>query len=511
MARRERSIVEYFAEHERYRCGYCGSPDTNYSHGMWAHVMTVQDYQDLIDRGWRRSGKYSYKPTMKVTCCPQYAIRCDAVNFQLSKSQKKVIKRVNRFLITGQRPGESTGQGEDSQNVVAEGPSGDNFIEPKKPVDLSLTTNDVKSERTAPAKNSLLSTSSSLRMTSQPESTGSSSENFILTQTSGQRKGKTLKSSPKPGCGADKSKPPCRKAKLIRLEHKEHKTGKAPVSIISSKNKTKPPKALEDFLNEPQRAENPAHQLEVKLVRTSPPSDGYRFSFKETHKVFMKYQMAIHKESAAECSKNSFCEFLVNSPLEALMPAPGEHGLTHGYGSFHQQYILDGKIIAVGVVDILPFCLSSVYLYYDPDYAFLSLGTYSALREIAFVREMQKVAPQLRFYYMGFYIHSCPKMRYKGQFVPSQLLCPETYTWIPIEKCVPKLDISRYARLEDTGKEDSEGDIDLDRVLVLYEGEIMPYEVYCSINPGTNDADSVREYATFVGRTCSQRMLLFRK
>lgn len=22
--------------------------------GMWAHSMTVQDYQDLIDRGWRR-------------------------------------------------------------------------------------------------------------------------------------------------------------------------------------------------------------------------------------------------------------------------------------------------------------------------------------------------------------------------------------------------------------------------------------------------------------------------
>jgi len=22
--------------------------------GMWAHTMTVEDYQDLIDRGWRR-------------------------------------------------------------------------------------------------------------------------------------------------------------------------------------------------------------------------------------------------------------------------------------------------------------------------------------------------------------------------------------------------------------------------------------------------------------------------
>lgn len=54
--------------------------------------------------------------------------------------------------------------------------------------------------------------------------------------------------------------------------------------------------------------------------------------------------------------------------------------LPHGFGSFHQHYILDGKIIAVGVLDILSKCVSSVYLYYDPDYSFLSLGTYSALR-----------------------------------------------------------------------------------------------------------------------------------
>lgn len=53
-----------------------------------------------------------------------------------------------------------------------------------------------------------------------------------------------------------------------------------------------------------------------------------------------------------------------------------------GYGSFHQQYWLDGKIVAVGVIDILPTCVSSVYLYYHPDYASLSLGSYSALRSV---------------------------------------------------------------------------------------------------------------------------------
>ncbi len=37
-----------------------------------------------------------------------------------------------------------------------------------------------------------------------------------------------------------------------------------------------------------------------------------------------------------------------------------------------------------------------------------------------------KVCPDLRWYYMGFYIHSCHKMRYKADYMPSDLLCPNT-------------------------------------------------------------------------------------
>lgn len=39
MSKREQSIVEYFAEHEGYRCGYCGSSDTNCSHGMLSVLL----------------------------------------------------------------------------------------------------------------------------------------------------------------------------------------------------------------------------------------------------------------------------------------------------------------------------------------------------------------------------------------------------------------------------------------------------------------------------------------
>lgn len=70
-----------------------------------------------------------------------------------------------------------------------------------------------------------------------------------------------------------------------------------------------------------------------------------------------------------------------------------------------------------------------MYFFYDPDFGFLSLGTYGSLKEIAFTRELQKKVPNLKYYYMGFYIHSCPKMKYKGKLNPSYLLCPETYSW----------------------------------------------------------------------------------
>jgi arginine-tRNA-protein transferase len=45
------------------------------------------------------------------------------------------------------------------------------------------------------------------------------------------------------------------------------------------------------------------------------------------------------------------------------------------------MYRVDGKLIAIGVVDILPACVSSVYFMYDTAWEKFSLGKLSALRE----------------------------------------------------------------------------------------------------------------------------------
>ena len=106
-------------------------------------------------------------------------------------------------------------------------------------------------------------------------------------------------------------------------------------------------------------------------------------------------------------------------------------------------------LVAVSVVDILPTCLSSVYFFYDPAYHHLSLGVWSALQEIEWVKRFAVAHPDCRFWAAGYYVHSCPKMRYKAQFYPSQLLCPVRHTWHALESCMRFLDHSKYVVFSD--------------------------------------------------------------
>ncbi|XP_074089584.1 arginyl-tRNA--protein transferase 1 isoform X3 [Macrotis lagotis] len=562
------TIVEYFEGEDFYRCGYCKNETGSRSNGMWAHSMTVQDYQDLIDRGWRRSGKYVYKPVMNQTCCPQYTIRCRPLHFQPSKSHKKVLKKMFKFLSKGEfSKGNNEEEPMDSQmdNAVM-----DDFVLKSK-LDIHSDHRPLGEGYNEVIENEVEKKEEKLEDKKTKELNQSHAQKEKLGSGEPSSSVKVVASAPKPGKGADLSKPPCRKAKDIRKERKRQKlilksqTDKLegfqvqhePQLLPSEKPKLNQRKNIEDFIFDI-LPEDAAHRLEVRVVRSSPPSSQFKATFQESYQVYKRYQMVIHKDPPDKPTvsqvrlvpvsfedpefKSSFCQsFSLYAKYqmaihkdtaaecgEAEMENP-PNGPDYGYGSFHQQYWLDGKIIAVGVIDVLPYCVSSVYLYYDPDYSFLSLGVYSALREIAFTRQLHEKTSQLSYYYMGFYIHSCPKMRYKewiphllflsisllaflvGQYRPSDLLCPETYVWVPIEQCLPALESSKYCRFNQDAKAvDEERIKELDRLRVLYKRTIMPYNVYKKRQKGPSDEAIVQQYADLVGQTCSERMLLFR-
>ena len=217
-------------------------------------------------------------------------------------------------------------------------------------------------------------------------------------------------------------------------------------------------------------------RLELKLVRIEPdlPDSPYQQTFSSSAKVFQKYQMAIHNDSEDDSDETHFKRFLCNPPFQ--------DGTDSDFGGFHHQYYLDGKLIAVGVLDLLPRCISSVYFYYDPDYSTLSLGSLSALFEVQLTQQLHLRFPQLAWYYMGYYIHTCQKMRYKSRFSPSFLLCPSSYKWWPVQGCSKQLDSDKYCEFgAQDGAEEDGAEVtaaQLDTLKVLYERKLYMYGQY---------------------------------
>jgi len=81
------------------------------------------------------------------------------------------------------------------------------------------------------------------------------------------------------------------------------------------------------------------------------------------------------------------------------------------------RYMLDDKLIGVSILDFGKQDISSVYFYFDPDYDDRSLGTFSALFEIEWMK-----AQKMRFYYLGLYVEDCSHLNYKSRYYPHHRL-----------------------------------------------------------------------------------------
>lgn len=129
----------------------------------------------------------------------------------------------------------------------------------------------------------------------------------------------------------------------------------------------------------------------------------------EKHDIFRRYLDAQH-DGTMSGSYEAFKDFLYDSPMT------GRDFL----------YRLGDRIVAVGVTDLCPQGISSVYTYFDPDFADRSLGTYSVLYEIAWCRRNE-----LPYYYLGYYVAGSGSMEYKSRFRPNEILVDEQ-RWIAL-------------------------------------------------------------------------------
>lgn len=376
-------------------CGYCSEPGSgkvnrkksSKSYGLWAHNLTPESYQSMLDRGWRRSGQYIYRPDCgkNGTCCAQLAIRLDVKSFKPNREQRQAFNSIQSFVRSSNHCHHS--------------------CDPNDSIEITNALRKGKYTRIWDVEDEWN------RIEWQNDQ-----QDHLLVR-------------------ANMLNDLSERRKLLGQYH-----------FLRSKDGQKYRKGQISQIHPPLPPQRKRLQVTLHHAKSS----------NEKYQLFRKYQAKVHKEEEDEISdRDGFERFLCQSPFLPTMkgkqqcqsPIPGEKVDIYSkspihFDLYHMEWRLDDRLIAVGVLDILPRCISSVYFFYDPDDNDLQLGKVSALREIALVRQIQRKEGMgsIGHYSMGLYVHSCAKMRYKAKYKPSEILDPECCKWIRFEQIAKQLD-----------------------------------------------------------------------
>ena len=441
------NLVRLNGDEKPHPCGYCKDQETgkknesSYSFGFSTDYYPVEIYEEMMFSGWRRCGTYTYKPNLFKSCCKSYTCRLNVEKYKMNKEQKKVLKKFEKYL---------NGFFDENNNLIKD--------EKKEVKDKNVVDDEYLNELENMFKNFVegnelknylqnynVNVPKNQIVRNPNRKNGDYSTNIFITIINQLKKNKI---------GEDEISKIIKDIFQILLNIYNSIKEKYNISLEKTYhiNFTVNNKEEYDKFYKETYIKNNKKDKNSEKKENFPKGKKHIYSCELTNiyegteekiEIYKKYQMAIHKDKESDCTKESYNRSWGASNLiseENIIKLPEnlqeetKKIFPKKYGTYNFFHKIDGKIIAIGVWDILPTSLSSVYLYYDPEYSFLDMGTLTAIKEIEYVKSFHDlIDSKFKYYVMGFYIDNCVKMKYKGHFHPTEILDPFTLNFVNLD------------------------------------------------------------------------------
>ena len=495
-----------------FGCGYCKHQSVQIKSRLKNEIMMkiksipLDIYQNLVEKGWSKSGTLIYKRNYEKSCCKIYQPRVNINNFKISKEQKKIMKKFRKYL-SGEyeqnkfnklynnindndvKEKEKPKEEDEIQNKIdaklREYIMSTNFLNIlnkylKNEDDINLIyekliytkirkNNNKKfnydyscdlifiiknvltilKKKNVIEENSINTNNINDKGVNEENDEYKNFINEIYNDINNFYKSddnyEDISFNEKTGHINFKMK----NKSIITKENKkqekkeykkENKTNLNQINIQKEKEKYN----LEYFK---EIVTEPEIYLPLKHIYTIELTDKIELEpTEERYLLYQKYQLAVHKETTTVQSYNNFIGIspiinkYINLPPDLNTKTRHPELYPKHYGMHNLIHRIDGKIIAVTVIDILPNYFESLYCYYDPDFSFLDLGVVTAIREIEYAKSVQElINKNLTYYTMGEMSLSVKKLQYKSNYSPMEIMDPYTSIYVPLTEDIKKL------------------------------------------------------------------------